>query len=280
MKRTILATIIVAFAAVSAIAQQKNKVAPRNYFRVGAGYAFAHAGNTPMAQMPAGFQSNYLNVTRIEYKRGSFGQGFYASLAFGHWFNDHLGGELGVSVGVRGRRFDYRSEGTEVVTLASYAEMPVYLMPAAILQTGGRVNVYARVGIAVNLSGKIVEDGSWTSFGTGGTTVAEARTLYKFRTGVGFQGALGIEKSVSKRISLYLEANGISMNQYLKKSTVTRYSENQVDVMYRVPVYYKETEYEMNYSEGLPMADEPRKAASYALPFSNFGAAAGIIVKF
>lgn len=279
MKRLIAATIIVA-SALSAIAQQKSKVSSRSYVRAGMGYALAHAGNTAMAQMPVGHQSTSLNVTRVAYKRGSFGQGFYATFAWGRWLSNHFGAELGVHVGIRGKRFDYGSENNERIALTSYSKMPVYLMPSAVLQTGGHVNVFARVGLAMNVLGAVVEDGTWTSFQGGTATVEQTRTVYKFRTGIGFQGALGFEMPLSKHANIYLEANGISMNQYLKNSTLTRYSVNEVDQLNQVPEYYKKTKYEMSFSEDLPVRDEPRQAAAYALPFSNFGAAAGVIVRF
>ena len=272
MKKVLTTLSIVALAATSIKAQEATKKS-KSYLRVGAGYAFPHGGNTYTKR-------NYSTTTvqTIETKKFSLGAGINATIALGTWINTHIGLELGINVGVLGKKYkiEYGEPYGGGYYNTFYSKMPVYAMPAVILQTNGKkLNIYSRVGLVINVAGKVMDEYD----GNGVKQVAEL----KFKTGLGFQGGLGVVVPISKKLNFFVEANGISINQYLKKSEITEATSRGVGVLDFIPINERITEYEkdLTIQTTVPSApDKPTKEVTYSLPFSNVGLSAGIVLKF
>ena len=262
------------------------------YIRVGVGYAFPHAGNTQStlynpilsSANPSGGGLQFVGditsgggVTSYEYKKASLGSGFTGTIAGGYWFTKNIGLELGVNIGIAPKKYESlitNSAGT--YKSVDYAKTPVYMMPAVLLRAEvEKVFVYSRIGVAVNVAGKAKNEVTVTNPASQTVVVTE----YSFRTGIGLQGALGLSFPVAKKVSIFVEANGLFISQYLKKGDVVELTSNGIDQLSKQPTAYKEFEYEFDYEQvaGTPRLYEPTKAPSMAVPFSNIGISAGLV---
>lgn len=268
MKKIITTLSIVAIAATAVKAQEAQS--SKAYARVGVGYAFPNAGDSYLQNETYSFLSHTQEV-----KKYSFGAGANVMVAGGFWFTKNVGVELGVNIGGAPKKFkgtysDPATSGTSTM----YAKMPVYIMPSVVLQTGGeKINVYSRLGLAVNVSGKIMSEHK-----SGNDEVIQEA---HFKTGVGFQGALGVTIPAGQKMSIFIEANGMAMNQYLKKSEYTKYvvgGTNKLAVMTTADKVY---EYENSVTVTTAQdPSQPSKAMTTSLPFSNIGVSAGVVFKF
>src|SRR5690606_15940157 len=93
-----------------------------------------------------------------------------------------------------------------------------------------------------------------------------------FKTGLGFQGALGVTIPATKNLSIFVEANGIAMSQYLKKAEYTKYIAGGINQLAVMTTSDKVYEYESSITEvAAPDPSQPTKVISTAIPFSNIG---------
>lgn len=254
------------------------------YLRGGVGYGLPHAGNTSIAGSYT--QSGNLQTTKS--KRASFGAGAYAAVAAGYQLSNHIAVEIGVTIGVLGQKFDYTNTtsasgpGSTTAKNTSYAEFPVYVVPALVLQTGGDVNFYTRIGAVVNVAGKVLDKNESTTVSGTARSTSTSTQEYKFQSGLGFQGAAGVSYPVAPKIQLYAEVTGISLNLYVKQSEYTAFTINGKDALSTMTTYDKKTVFEKEISTvtGSSVSpSQPKKELEYALPFSNAGLMAGVIFK-
>lgn len=290
MKKALVAIILSSLFALSAIAQTgKKSTASGGYVRVGVGYAFPHAGNTVSTlydPFAADFNLNG-NITQgagyttYDLEKVSIGSGLKAMVAGGYWFNKNIGIELGVNIGVAPKKFEsvisaLSFGNSEVI---NYAKTPIYIMPALMLRAEvSKIYIYNRLGIAVNVAGKGITESTVTA----GSSIQVANMEYTFRTGIGFQGALGVQIPVADKVSIFAEANGLFINQYLKEAELVERTDNGADVLSKYPTAAKQFEFELDYNQTLSAIRpyEPTKAPSMAVPFSNIGLSAGIMIGF
>lgn len=268
MKKIITTLSIVAVAATAVKAQETKS--SKAYAHVGIGYAFPNAGDSYLNNETYSFLSHTQEV-----KKYSFGAGANVMVAGGFWFSKNVGVELGANLGVAPKKFKGTySDPAQSGTSALYAKMPAYVMPSVILQTGGeRLNIYSRLGLAVNVSGKVVSE-----YEVGNNEIIQEA---HFKTGVGFQGALGVTIPAGKKMSIFAEATGIAMNQYLKKSEYTKYVSGGVNQLAIMTTSDKVYEYDNSVTETTtPDPDQPTKSVTMSLPFSNIGVSAGVVFKF
>lgn len=254
-------------------AQKDQAAASKIYVRIGAGYAFPHAGQTYVESKTA----TVLSYSEV-YGKYSFGAGANATLAGGFWLNNHLGLELGIHAGIAPKKYEMTAtDPTNSQTSSMKVKMPVYIIPAIVLQTGGQhVNVYTRLGVVVNVSGKIIEEKENAIYNS------ESETTLK--TGIGFHGALGVSIPVADKISIFAEANGIAMNQYFKTGEITKATENGVDILSQMNESEKKAtfvdEITLTASTATPNPDEPTKLPAQAASFSNIGFGLGVMLHF
>lgn len=287
MKKFTKYCMVLLFAANTANAQTIDTKATESHFylRLGLGYAFPHAGNTSGGGVSSGSQTNNGNLSKQSVEKTSFGAGGFATLAGGYMLTEHLGFELGITANLLPPTVEYTESQTNSgntnsdLKLSTKAKLPIYLIPAIVIQTGGDLNVYARVGLTVNVAGKLVTDADIkTTIGGSQTSTTQITSETTFRTGIGFQGAVGVSYPVMPKLRLFAEMNGIAVNQYLKEEEITKYIDDGMNLTSQLPTNVKKTVYESSIStvaNSNPSPDEPTKDLMYALPFSNVGIQVG-----
>src|SRR5690606_35961602 len=112
--------------------------------------------------------------------------------------------------------YDYKDVTT------TYAKMPIMIMPSVVLSSGNTgVEVYSRIGLAVNVAGKVMEEYQTTDRASSPNDITNTTTEYTPKLGLGIQGALGLKYHVNDMLGIYLEANGLSMTTGMKSSEIT-----------------------------------------------------------
>jgi|GEM_PF-2545538 len=283
MKKTILMGLALALTTATFAQEKKATKEGGAYVRLGLGYAFAHGGNTYTGTTNAGGSS-----ISYDYKKGSYGAGLSGVVAAGYKFNRNIALELGVGVGIAPTKLEDKFSNTTPgaainITTKTYAKTPVYLLPAVVISTGNTLlEPYARVGLAVNVGGKLIEEMTATGDVGGGTSAtAFQKTEYKQRTGIGFQGALGLKYHINNRVGIWGEVAGISQNIYVKSAEVTEATLNGANVLDTYTTSERQTNYEFNYTQsGTPATNAPGTAAAYSNAFSNFGVNLGVSFQF
>jgi hypothetical protein len=303
MKKTILSVAMLGIA-LNLFAQDQAKVKNSHaYIRVGGTYAFPHAGQTSIDQsqfIQGKFQTTEtptsgpdpIYTDTWDLKKASFGAGITAVLAGGYMFTNNIGIEVAASIGLSQKKytfddaFSYQSTsgGTinDHVKGTFYQKRPVLIMPSVVLQTGGqKLNVYSRIGIALPVAGKFIMDYERYAFATAGSILYSWSYETKTRFALGMQGALGAQVRIAKKISLYLEANGVSLNAYAKTQKMTKFSQDGVDYLYQVSTYEKEIQYDFTGTRITPNPNTtvPKQAATFSIAYSNIGIGAGLVVE-
>jgi hypothetical protein len=288
MKRSII-SICLLLHAFTLFAQDVKPVrTSRFYLRLGGTYSFAHAGQTTIDQsrMLNGHTSNTTSNppgpgsygTSWNVRGASFGAGVTGVFTIGCLVTKGVGIELGVSMGANSKK--YKSEYTNSnyvppayeirTTTTYYQKSPKLFFPSIVVQTAwGAINVYSRIGAAIPLGGRQVweykaEDREWT---------IELRNKFA----VGFQGALGAQIPLTRRIKFYLEAGGVSLNAYADESKLISASENGM----AVPQYGTSTvayyEFE-GYNSSYRPVGMPVEYPTFSSPYSSIGIGAGLFI--
>ena len=258
----------------------------RVYARVGAGYGFVHAGETELngnGISGSGIQAG--NVYSREVKQASFGSGVSATIAGGYMITQHLGVELGIQATLAPVKYSYSDYvpnfgNSRRYTTETYAKLPVYIIPALLLTTGTKLQLYGRGGIVIPLSDKMTQEETRTGVGPGQSTQVFARALEN-RFSIGLQGAAGLAYRLSNHLSVWGEASGISRNAYIKRAEITTYTEDGLNALGSYSTNQKVTEYEFNYDvSSQPPATEPNKQSTFAIPFGTIGLSVGVKYAF
>lgn len=281
MKKTILMSLALACATAS-FAQESATKQSGAYLRLGVGYAFPHAGDVYTGTTSLGTGS-----TSYDYNKGSFGAGFSGVLAAGYKFTPNIALELGVGVGIAPKKLEDKYSYADNLstwnsTSSTYAKTPIYLLPAVVISTGNNLlEPYARVGLAVNVGGKLVQERTITGDIGGLTGTNFQKMEYAQRTGIGFQGALGVKYHINDMVGLWAEVAGISQNIYVKSSELTEYTENGVNKLDTKTTLERETNYEFNYTDnGSSNPNNPGTQAAFSNAFSNVGINLGVSFQF
>lgn len=249
------------------------------YLRLGAGYAFSAAGQSEFSYTAASNGSIYT----FESGPASFSAGVQATLAGGYRINRHLAAELGIVAVVAPRSYEHviRQGSNPGITSTTKwkASLPLFLTPSLRVGTGGeKLDIYSRVGVAVPLRSKLQAEMTEVSSG-GSIGDFYSKTEYRNRTRLGIAYGLGASWSFNKHVSVYGELNGLSMNVWAKKSEIKKARVGTMDVLNTIPTYGRETEYEFDFEGQLgivPDYTQPRKTATFSLPFSNIGLGVGV----
>lgn len=287
---------------VQAMAQQKEKEVeetyPKVYFRAGAGYAIPNGGHVQggaysfnttsllplngtlnISSLPTNTYRSY-NLKKVSYTAGMMG-----TLAFGLNFNEHLGAEVVANVGLltkeaRTELESIQTQTTYDITTTQHAEGSLFLTPSLVVQTGGKINVYARAGVTLPVITKMMQTLGYNEstlnpannqYVNSNVTLSETYSMY-FTPG--FAGAAGIKFSVSNSLQLWAEAGVLSLNLYYKESELTSYTQDGVSYFNQIPSASKKTSYVF---EGTTGANGGPQATTQ-VPFSNFNISVGVAV--
>lgn len=259
------------------------------YLRAGIGLAFPGGGQTSLNNGKSTFNtyesSNTFSVTPASYSAGTS-----AIIGAGYMFNKHIGIELTATYGI-GRNELYYEERhgyrdayskwteTEIYEVTSYAQSTVLATPSVVIQSGGKLNIYARGGIVLPLTIKLISEEYYydvnSSFAIRGTM--EHTTVFK----PGMSGAFGISYKPGKVVRYWMECNMLSIAPYLKHGRLTKYTENGYDRLSKLSTYESEIDYRLSgVINDVPKTDEPRVEHARAIPFNNIGVQAGLLFDF
>jgi opacity protein-like surface antigen len=291
MKKLILSALMVTVATASVNAQgAKNSNNGGGYVRIGVGYTFPFAGNTE-------FMGNPINGTGVEgtaavtgdymtydVKNASYGAGFNGVIGGGYMFNNNIGIDLAVGVGIAMKKNVYEETSPATInnysaTRTSYAKMPILVMPSLVFSTGtNMVEGYARIGLALPVAGKLIIEDEMTSAGATANSVIEIKN----KISLGATGAVGIKYHVSDMIGLWIEANGLSMNLSAKSGEYTEYSIMGVNVLSQMDIANREIEFSNEYTTNNPNqpTTTPYQSGPLTAPFSNIGVGLGVSFQF
>jgi hypothetical protein len=279
IKRLLLSFLLLFVATLGTYAQ-------KFYLRAGAGYAFPHASQSDFAYgvnvSGMSYQATFGHAADI--KKVSFSEGANASIALGYKIHPNIAVDLGISAVIAPKKYESTmgdsSANPQYYFINRYkisSRSSLFLMPAIVFMTDNKsLNFFSRLGIALPVGGQIIIEGETDNLYTGDLYYSRFELTSRFA--VGIHGALGVKYSIAKKIGLFLEANGISMNRYAKELRRVEYKENGQDQLSTLTPSDLVTEYDFNYnyvSNYKPYS--PSKERTFSLPYSNVGLSLGII---
>src|SRR5690606_5108427 len=96
----------------------------------------------------------------------SYTSGGQAAIALGMWVNSHVGVELAANVGLATTKRDISLTTNDPEQQTSFnvteqAKQPLMFTPSVVVQSGGKINVYARGGIVLPVLSKITQDADY-----------------------------------------------------------------------------------------------------------------------
>ena len=285
--KKILIIFLIAFSAAPAFAKKKAAHMPPSFcLRAGLGYATAVAGGDAMVydahlQPISGTQLYDGTYDTYNLKKASFSSGFGTVIAPGLMINEHIGVEVAAGFGLAMKKYTLHYTSTATGSsftdnFSSYANMPVILMPALIVSTGcnNNLSAYARVGLALPVSGKIVTNETYTdNIGTI-TTTFEVKSHFS----LGLCGAAGARYNLNRHMGLWVELNGLAMSLNSKSGTYTSYIQDGQQVLGAINTSDTHFLYTKNYSErNNNDPNQATKATAFSAPFNNLGISVGIL---
>lgn len=261
------------------------------YLRGGVGYSLPQAGQlfshiglpydgkTTINYNGADFSADYY-INKVSYSSGVHGY-----IAAGLMVTNHIGIELGADLGLATKattftQLETASPESSETTLEQSMDLPVLLSPALVIQTGGKINLYARGGISIpvktlmELNYNTIDNQLNPSNNTIVTSTVRVTEEYQFSLSPGFNGAMGIKISPVLKLSVWGEVSLLSMNLYATESNVTFYSEDGVNYTAQIPAAQKTTTYLQNGTASMNLNNDYTRL----IPYSNVGINAGVAV--
>lgn len=232
------------------------------YIRTGVGYAAPAAGQTrdvgilplngELTESPSGAISMNL-------KKASFSSGLNVNAALGYSINNHIAVELSGFAIIVPTRYTGTLNTVDAINgfyssmvVKKHAELPIFLIPSLVLQTGGKLNLYMRTGVVLPLKSDIK-----TETVVVGSHNPASRVTYHSKFNLGLAAAAGVNFNVQKRIKVFAEANLISLSLYVKDITT-----NSAEFKYA---------FKVNNNGGYNAVQ-----GTYSYPFSAIGISAGL----
>ncbi len=254
------------------------------YLKAGLGYAFAQSGQTGYSGSYQSSTGSSSSSATFDFKTASLSAGFNGTVGAGYMFNDHLGVELDAHIGIANKKYSYNetsidSSGPGTPYSSTYnrsvhAQLPVLLIPAIVVQSGGKANVYARIGLVLPVKNKIIADQETTSYSGVDVRTEEYTTMFT----IGYTGAIGLKYGLSKHVQLWGEISILSFAPYLKEGIATKSTVNGVDNLSTLPEQEKKIEYMFSgttTSNNLSQ-NNPDIGATQSMPYSNIGIMMGL----
>jgi hypothetical protein len=286
MKKLLIISIAL-LPAVAAFAKKKAPVfSPSFSLRAGLGYAFPIAGSEALVyganlQPVSGTQSYDGTYNTYNLKKASMSSGFGAVIAPCFMFNEHIGVEVAAAIGISMKKYKLAYTSTEpnasfTDNITTYAKLPVVIMPAIVVSTGNsnKLSGYARAGLALPVSSRIVSDEQYADATNGAlTSTFEVKNHFS----VGLSGAAGARYKMNRSLNLWVELNGMAMSLQPKTGQYTSIIQGGQQVVAAFNVADTHYQYESSFSERENNSSaQPTKAASIATPFSNLGISLGV----
>jgi opacity protein-like surface antigen len=288
---------------VMALAASTNLSAQEFYIRGGGGYSLESGGTEFNNADPNGLtmiqQSTDITVNpdgsaRVKSLNGTLGSGFKGNVTFGYMFNPYIGAELG---------FNYFSGDEKTIGKLNsplmQSEAKAYLegldiMPAIYLTPAfSKLNPYARIGLLIPAAGKLHIDSQAYAPNGGGEGVdvgVRARTEVESRFSVGFAGALGVTYPIGPKLHIFGEVEFKNLSIKSKSAEIKEYETTAYTPSGNVlvpgqqladlPTNETHFQFEDEYTEGAPNANEPRKIPTQYVNASGIGFNIGVRYSF
>ncbi|MFC6096529.1 outer membrane beta-barrel protein [Flavobacterium qiangtangense] len=288
---------------VMALAASTNLSAQEFYIRGGGGYSLESGGTEFNNADPNGLtmiqQSTDITVNpdgsaRVKSLNGTLGSGFKGNVTFGYMFNPYIGAELG---------FNYFSGDEKTIGKLNsplmQSEAKAYLegldiMPAIYLTPAfSKLNPYARIGLLIPAAGKLHIDSQAYAPNGGGEGVdvgVRARTEVESRFSVGFAGALGVTYPIGPKLHVFGEVEFKNLSIKSKSAEIKEYETTAYTPSGNVlvpgqqladlPTNETHFQFEDEYTEGAPNANEPRKIPTQYVNASGIGFNIGVRYSF
>lgn len=291
MKKILLATVALCLTMASVNAQDL-------FIRGGVGYAVPQSGqlyNPVYTISNRAFYPINGNYTIVEdpsnssesfsAKNASYSAGVQGVVAMGIMVTKNIGVELSANLGLATRKqttsIDYKDPlVTQTLDIEQQSKLPILVSPALVIESGGKVNVYARAGITIPAKTKIEQTASFIeqSFDPQ-TNVTTTRTVnvsedYFLTLSPGFNGAVGAKFNIGEGIFLFGEVSLLSMNLMYKESEITDFVQDGRSVLSLLQPQDRTTQYKVDGTS----SGNNNIAPTTSVPFSNVGINVGISI--
>ncbi len=208
------------------------------YVGVGAGYGIG----MPADALGSKVVVNSSGQTTESVIYGSYGGGVNANLNVGYMFSEHFGADLGFTYfsGSSVTSTDV-SVPTGTATLEGKSTQ-LRIAPSLVLSTGTSevVSAYSRLGLVLPAGGSTISE---YRDNTNPSSVVERDIETTGALSLGFQGAIGVNYSLSESLSIFGEISGVNLRIKRATSSVTKSTVNGTDVLGMMTTYEKETTY-------------------------------------
>jgi hypothetical protein len=194
--------------------------------------------------------------------------------------NEHVGIQLDAGIGLSTKKYTIEVDNVAIqgvpynISIIQRAKTPVMMIPSLVLQSGGdKMNLYARMGVALPLKTTITVDQLQINApGTGARTVDDFTFTVKNSFSLGFAGAVGVKYKLNDKTSLWAEVNMLSMSVYIKEADLTGFSENGQSI----PLSYVTSPHVVKYTKSGIVDSTRETLPAYSQPFSNVGISIGV----
>ncbi len=272
--KKIITTLLLIFISISITNAQNNggdSIKTKGlYFGIDGGYGFSAAKSTYQSSTFTYSSNVYTYSTTV--KTYSLGKGINSGLYIGYMFTKQFGCEIGASYFI-GQKFNRRGENSDSYQESSSQGSMMRIIPALKYVLGEKkFRTYMKVGLIVGLGTKVIQNDSYTT--PMGSFVYDDTWEYKGGISFGFHGALGVNYMITNTIGVFAELAGNYQNWAPKKSELTKFNSNGVDMLSTLTTISKEQEYVSSYSyssNNIPDPSQPQKSAKFYMPFSSVG---------
>jgi len=251
------------------------------YVRMGLGYAVPQAGQTMDGTgTPYNGTTTVIDTnTAYSLKKASFSAGLHGSVGFGYMFNNHVGVDLMMDIGLSMKKLTYNDNNTVIDSVTSdlkivqQAKTPVMIIPSLVLQTDGDVvNLYTRIGIVLPLGTKITQDQIITNLpGAGAVETDDYNWQIKNSFALGFSATVGVRYKLSDKFSVWGEAGFLSLAVLNNQATLTGITVTQGGQTQTYPPSAVSGATTITYSTNFTAnPNDYSHQPAFSQPFSNF----------
>lgn len=245
------------------------------YVGVGAGYGFATPSEALGVETT---NTSGSNTSTTIY--GTYGAGVNAGLNLGYMFTEHFGADLGVSYLMGSEVMTSKSTNSigENTTTSKTSQMR--LAPSLVLSTGGDLALYGKLGLVLPVGGKTITEVR-DNTNVGGSVEYDFESKGAFS--LGYTGAIGVDFSLSDKLSIFGELNGVNLrikqsSREMTKATVFGTDELSSKTKYETSVNYVDelnsssnnAGYNSNFNTS-EAKDELAGTVNYSAMFINVG---------
>jgi len=254
-------------------------IAQGAYFTLGTGYNLPASTQT-LDEMSFSNETITDNTTTYKQNYVSLGKGLSAGGAFGYMFNENIGAELGISY-LMGSTWEsvtaYNSStsgGTSKFTDQVSSKMTRINPQIVMSMEANKITPYVKVGLLLGMGSMSVTSNAEYIDGK-----IEQTLLLNGGIAAGFTTIIGASYALNDKISLFGDLNLVNMSYSPTKGTITKYTEDGVDLLPSFDPIDKEIQFVDSYVEDdniQPSITEPAKALKIKFPFSSAGIHIGL----